>query len=130
MGAIEINDFSGVRKLAVDTLQLLPKSILMRRGRRLRSMANSTVLVPLVQITTWGGRTCHCDEGEGLNLKHEVPTRPMKGQELHLGSGGPHQGPGGAVSGTLSTGLGLTISLDPAVGDLLAEPKPLRKGTN
>ena len=55
MGAIEINDFSGVRKLAVDILQLLPKSILMRRGRRLRSMANPTVLVSLVQLTTWGG---------------------------------------------------------------------------
>ena len=93
-------------------------------------MANPTVLVSLVQLTTWGGRTCHRDEGEGLNLKHEALTRPMKSQELHLGSGGPHQGPGGAVSGTLATGLGLTISLDPAVGDLLAEPNSLRKGTN
>ena len=46
----------------------------------------------------------------------------MRGQELHLGSGGPHQDPGGAVPGTLSTGLELTISLGPAVGDLLAEP--------
>ena len=42
-----------------------------------------------------GWRTCHRDEGEGLNLKHAAPTRPMRGQELHLGSGGPHQGPGG-----------------------------------
>ena len=55
MGAIEINDFSGVRKLAVDVLQLLPKSIMMRRGRRLRSMTNPTVLVYLVRLTTWGG---------------------------------------------------------------------------
>ena len=52
-----------------------------------------------------GWRTCHRDEGEGLNLKHEAPTRPMRGQELHLDSG-----------------LGLTMSLGPAVGDLLAEP--------
>ena len=55
MGAIEINDFSGMRKLAVDVLQLLPQSIMMRRGRRLRSMANPTVLVSLVRLTTWGG---------------------------------------------------------------------------
>ena len=41
-----------------------------------------------------GWRTCHRD-GEGLNLKHAAPTRPMRGQELHLGSGGPHQDPGG-----------------------------------
>ena len=42
-----------------------------------------------------GWRTYHRDEGEGLNLKHAAPTRPMRGQELHLGSGGPHQGHGG-----------------------------------
>ena len=54
----------------------------------------------------------------------------MKSRELHLGSGGATSGPWGAVSGTLSTGLGLTISLDPAVGGLLAEPNSLRKGTN
>ena len=41
-------------------------------------------------------RNCH-REGhcEGPNLKHEVPTRLMKDQELHLSSGGPQQGPGG-----------------------------------
>ena len=43
---------------------------------------------------------------------------------------GATSGPCGAVSGTLSIGLGLTISLGPAVGDLLAEPKLVSKGTN
>ena len=44
MGAIEINDFSGVVKLA-------PQTILMRRG----SMATPPGLVSLVRLTTWGG---------------------------------------------------------------------------
>ena len=43
---------------------------------------------------------------------------------------GATSGPCGAVSGILAIGLGLTISLGPAVGDLLAEPKLVSKGTN
>ena len=34
-----------------------------------------------------GWRPWHHD-GEGLNMKHAAPTRLMRGQELHLGSGG------------------------------------------
>ena len=36
----------------------------------------------------------------------------------------------GVASKTLSIGLGLTISLDPAVGDLLAEPNSRRRDVN
>ena len=54
----------------------------------------------------------------------------MKVQEPYLGSGGATTGPWGAVSETLSIGLGLSISLDPAFGDLLAEPKSRRRGLN
>ena len=36
----------------------------------------------------------------------------------------------GAESGTLAKGLGLTISLGPAVGDLLSDPKLVSNGTS
>ena len=52
MGAIEINDFSSVRQLAVDVFQLVPETLLVRRGRRLRGVATSTGLVSLVLPTT------------------------------------------------------------------------------
>ena len=43
---------------------------------------------------------------------------------------GATTGPCGAESGTLAKGLGLTISLGPAVGDLLSEPKLVSNGTS
>ena len=48
----------------------------------------------------------------------------------HIWALGATTGPWGAISETLSIGLGLSISLDPAVGDLLAEPKSRRRGLN
>ena len=55
MGAIEINDFSSVRQLVVDVFQLIPEMLLVRRGRRQRSVATSTGLVSLDRLTTWVG---------------------------------------------------------------------------
>ena len=52
LGVIEIYDLFGVIKLAVDVVKLAPQVMLQRR----RSMATPSGLVPLVRLTTWGGK--------------------------------------------------------------------------
>ena len=52
LGVIEIYDLFGVNKLAVDVVNLAPQVMLQRR----RGMATPSGLVPLVRLTTWGGK--------------------------------------------------------------------------
>ena len=62
-------------------------------------------------------RTCHREgHHDGKDPKNEGQTKPMKVQELHLGSGGATTGPQGAVSESLSMGLGLEYHWTPLTG--------------
>ena len=55
----------------------------------------------------------------------------MEGPGATSGLWGAISGPWGAISETLANGLGLSISLGPATGDLLAEPNcSRRRGLN
>ena len=53
-------------------------------------------MLSLVQSHHVEKRTCHREgHHDGKDLKNEGQTKPMKVQELHLGSGGPQLGPRG-----------------------------------
>ena len=52
-----------------------------------------------------------------------------EGPGAKTGLWGATTGTCGAESGTLAKGLGLTLSLGPAVGDLLSDPSLVIKGT-
>ena len=53
-----------------------------------------------------------------------------EGPGAKTGLWGATTGTCGAKSGTLAKGLGLTISLGPAVGDFLSDPKLVSNGTS
>ena len=118
----EVSDFSDV-ELRVNTLQFLPETVSVRRGRRWWYMANpNRHMLSLVQSTTWRSELVIAKVIMTARTRRmRVKRSRWRSRSYIWALGGHNWAPGGRIWKPIY-GVRPRISLGPTDGDLLTEP--------
>ena len=121
-GETEVSDFFDV-ELRVNTLQFLPETVSVRRGRRWWYMATpNRHMLSLVQSTTWRSELVIAKViMTARTRRRRVKRSRWRSKSYIWALGGHNWAPGGRIWKPIY-GVRPRISLGPADGDLLTEP--------